>query len=75
MDKMRRPTTGKHVLMALERGLEAVDHDSLDRFKRADHRRALKWLKGIRRFNLIRARERAEWESSRIRAERASGRK
>jgi len=67
---MRRPSTSKRILLAIERGLDAVDYDSLDRLDRADHRRALKWLRGIRQFNRARARERAKWDLLRLRAER-----
>jgi hypothetical protein len=60
-EKRRRPSTTRRVLRGIERGLNAVDHKSLNAKEREDHEIALRWLKRIRRYNRWRVELRQAW--------------
>lgn len=68
--KMRRPSTSKRVLRALELGLDAVNIEELDQYQKEEHKRASAWIANIREYNRFRTKLRAKWHLLKIRAER-----
>jgi hypothetical protein len=50
-NNLRRPSTSKRVLRAVEGALNAVDPLTLDQTARGDHKIAVRWLKAVRRYN------------------------
>jgi len=62
--KMRRPSTSKRVLEAMERGLALVDPSKLNRYERESHEKAQGWLLAIRKYNRFRLNMRMAWDSA-----------
>jgi len=50
-NNLRRPSTSKRVLRAIQSALDAVDIHTLDQKAREDHGIAIRWLKAVRRYN------------------------